>query len=105
MQMIHCTYLISPDTNNTSVDDELSNIDRWASSNNLKLNKTKSQEMIVYSISKSKDARVLPKLLTDIVRVDSIKILGVTVCMIMFLLSVNLLFKVFMLLNCQHLMT
>src|SRR5271155_5213603 len=78
MQMIHCTYLISPDTNNTSVDDELSNIDRWASSNNLKLNKTKSQEMIVYSISKSKDARVLPKLLTDITRVNSIKILGVT---------------------------
>ena len=45
----------------------------------MKLNKTKSQEMIVYSTSKSKDARMLPKLLTDITRVDSIKILGVTV--------------------------
>ena len=35
--------------------------------------------MIVYSTSKSRDAHVLPKLLTGITRVDSIKILGVTV--------------------------
>src|SRR5271157_4810212 len=71
------TYLIVPDSNDAHIDRELHNIESWAIRNNLVLNKSKSQEMIVYSNSKLKSS--IAPLLSGIKCVDSIKILGVTV--------------------------
>jgi len=42
------TYLLVPAINTQTISKELQHISDWASANNLKLNNTKSQEMIVY---------------------------------------------------------
>src|SRR5271157_2317467 len=73
------TYLISPDSNDDQIASELYNIDSWARANNLSLNKSKSQEMIVFANNKARTSLAQPTLLPDITRVDTIKMLGVTV--------------------------
>jgi len=42
------TYLLVPAINTQTISKELQHISDWASANNLKLNNTKSQEMIVH---------------------------------------------------------
>jgi hypothetical protein len=67
-------YLVVPGTNATSIQTELDHHSLWASRCNLKLNPTKTSE-IVFSRKGSKSVPVNP----GITRVESIKILGVTV--------------------------
>ena len=43
------TYLLVPACNDHTVSDELQSIERWAEANNLKLNKAKSKEMIIFA--------------------------------------------------------
>ena len=53
-------------------------IEKWATKNNLVLNKKKSFEMIIYSSQKKGSVSPPISTLQDIERVDSLKILGVT---------------------------
>jgi hypothetical protein len=70
------TYLIVPASNKSSVMGELENIDRWATCNNLRLNKSKSLEMVV---CRNKYVGELPIEIPNVTRVASLNILGVTV--------------------------
>jgi len=72
------TYLIVSSDNESTIDDELSAIERWATENNLTLNKSKSTEIIIYpstvALAKASPVAQLP----CIARVTTTKILGVT---------------------------
>ena len=70
------TYLIVPANLSHTIDAELMHIDQWSQDNNLKLNRTKSREIIFYSHRKHKSIVTPPTL--DILRVESLKCLGVT---------------------------
>ena len=69
-------YLIVPSVNSHLVQEELDHVAEWADANNLKLNSTKSKEMIIRR-PKTKLSD-LPQPITYIERVDSMNILGVT---------------------------
>ena len=73
------SYLIVPAGSDAHIMSELYNIENWAIENNLKLNKTKSVEMVVYRNENSKKSNPMPNLLPEITRVESIKILGVQI--------------------------
>jgi hypothetical protein len=68
-------YLIVPASNSNTVPGELANIDTWATANNLRLNPTKSSE-IIFKRQRSKVAEPAPT--PGLARVSSLKILGVT---------------------------
>jgi len=68
------TYLLIPQCNENSVQDELSSIEQWADINNLKLNRSKSQEIVM----QRNKQQISPPVLIGIERVDSLKVLGVT---------------------------
>ena len=70
------TYLVVPAGSISTRQDELHNIEQWSLANNLKLNRTKSLE-IIFVDNRRKHSTQLPAELTDTKRVDSI--LGVTV--------------------------
>jgi len=70
------TYLIVPACNDHTIASELQSIERWSNLNNLKLNKDKSQELIIFS-SKRKNVNTVVAS-PNIERVDSLKMLGVT---------------------------
>ena len=72
------TYLIVPAVNTLTVEAEINHVTEWATVNNLQLNKTKTQE-IVFTTKRSPRQPVLPELLPGIVRVQSMKVLGVWV--------------------------
>ena len=72
------TNLVVPAGSISTRQDELHNIEQWSLANNLKLNRTKSLE-IIFVNNRRKHSTQLPAELTDIKRVDSINILGVTV--------------------------
>ena len=71
------TYLIIPPANINTRLDELRNIDSWALANNMILNRSKSAE-IIFTNRRRRQQVDEPPPLTDITRVSSIKILGVT---------------------------
>lgn len=72
------TYLIIPASNSDSCSREISHIDAWASSNNLRLNHAKSMEIVFVSPG-SRRAVVIPApAVPGIPRVESIKALGIT---------------------------
>src|SRR5664279_2876302 len=73
------TYLIVPATNTASCVAELGNIQQWATVNNLKLNRAKSAQIIFVSPHSRKTHDDLPTTIDGISRVESLKILGVTV--------------------------
>ena len=73
------TYIIIPANNIQSRSVELQNVEQWAATNNLKLNRAKTNEIIITTKGKSKSLQPMPPLLPDIVRVTRLKILGVTV--------------------------
>ena len=43
-----CTYLLVPSSNSLSIPSEIQHISDWATANNLKLNNSRSHEMIVH---------------------------------------------------------
>ena len=72
------TYILVPAGNIRSREVELEHIEKWAAANNLKINRSKSLE-IIFTESRRRRTVCLPPPLTDIQRVTSMKILGVTV--------------------------
>ena len=70
------TYLIIPASKNTR-SAEVDNIGHWAQINNLKLNRDKSKE-ITFKDNRKKQNAMPPLSIAGIVRVTSLKILGVT---------------------------
>jgi len=73
------TYIVVPAVNIIcSREAELENIEKWAARNNLKINCKKSLE-IIFTESRRRCTVCPPPPLTDIKRVTSLKILGITV--------------------------
>ena len=71
------TYLIVPASNSFSIPEELDQVSHWASKNNLKLNSSKSCEMVVCR-SKADNSNK-PLAVSGLNRVQQITVLGVTV--------------------------
>ena len=72
------TYLLVPATNSLSIPSEIQHILDWATANNLKLNNSKSREMIVH-LPRRRKFFPNPIAIPGIERVDRMNILGVTV--------------------------
>jgi len=72
------TYVIIPACNVDSRQLEMDHIGEWAERNNLVLNRSKSAE-IVFTDSRKRRPVVPTSPLTDIARVQSLKVLGVTI--------------------------
>jgi len=72
------TYIVVPATNAQSRRAEFDHVAEWAQRNNLKLNRSKSVEIIFEDRRRKPLTQYLPTL-TDIQRVTQIKILGITV--------------------------
>lgn len=72
------TYLVVPACNVDSRTVEVDNIETWARTNNLTLNRTKSME-IVFTDTKRRHQAAPPPSLPGIVRVSCLKVLGVTI--------------------------
>jgi len=72
------TYLVIPASNVDSRDAEINNVELWARTNNLALNRSKTIE-VVFTDNRRRRQVEQPPLLPGIVRTTSIKILGVTV--------------------------
>jgi len=72
-------YLITASKTESTLTNEINNIESWCKRNNLNLNKKKSQEVIFHS--NKKNATIVQNLPTipDIPRVSKIKILGITI--------------------------
>jgi hypothetical protein len=73
------TYLVVPASNVGSRSAEMDNIETWARTNNLTLNRTKSKEIVFVDPRKKWKREVGPPPLPEIVRATSLKVLGVTV--------------------------
>jgi len=73
------TYLIIPEVNTASCEDELRHIDQWAFHNNLRLNQKKTVEIVFHARGRHRCAAEKPASLLNIKRVSSIKILGVAI--------------------------
>lgn len=71
------TYLVIPALNVDTRDIEIANIDTWSQANNLTLNRAKSAE-IVFRDNRKRRCIQQPPPLRDVVRVTSLKVLGVT---------------------------
>jgi Reverse transcriptase (RNA-dependent DNA polymerase) len=70
------TYLLIPSNNSRLIQDELDHIETWSTVNNLRLNRSKSTEMVVrYRRAKF----CFPPPVLGLERVDSLNILGVTI--------------------------
>lgn len=72
------TYLIVSSNNESTIDDELNSIERWAENNNLTLNKSKSAELIIYPSIVAQNKAPPVASIPSIARVTTLKILGVT---------------------------
>jgi len=71
------TYIVIPAANANSRSAQLDHVDGWVQNNNLRLNKAKSSE-IIFTNCKRKHAEGLPPRISNVRRVTSIKMLGVT---------------------------
>jgi len=71
------TYLVIPACNVDTRDIEIANVDTWSQANNLKLNLAKSAE-IVYRDHRKRLCFRQPPPLDGVMRVTSLKVLGVT---------------------------
>ena len=72
------SYLIVPASHISTRISELDNIERWAVNNNLKLNRSKSLE-IIFTNPRKRMTPELPPIIPGIERVDNVNILGVTI--------------------------
>jgi len=72
------TYLLVPASNSNSIPQEIQHISAWVTANNLKLNSSKSQEMIAHLPRRNKSLSY-PSATPSIKRVDKINILGICV--------------------------
>ena len=72
-------YLVIPASNEMSRSAEMTNVQNWATANNLLLNTKKSQEMVFRRPRERVSGRVVVPELPDVARVSSMKILGVVI--------------------------
>jgi len=72
------TYLLVSSSNSHTLRQELAHIESWAATNNLKLNTSKSKEMIIHWPHTAKKSLCFPDPIDGIERVTSISILGVS---------------------------
>jgi len=72
------TYAIIPSVNVETRTRELDNVELWAQKNNLTLNRSKCVEIIIHD-RRRKRQLVMPATLPNIPRVQSLKVLGVTI--------------------------
>jgi hypothetical protein len=72
------TYIVIPASNADTRLSELSNVEQWAHKNNLRLNRSKTTEIIFYN-KRRQICHQQPAEISGISRVTSIKILGVTI--------------------------
>jgi hypothetical protein len=72
------TNLVVPASNVDSRSAEVNNIETWARTNNLTLNRNKSKEIIFFDRTRRRQVEPPPPL-GEIVRVTSLKVLGVTI--------------------------
>jgi len=72
------TYLVVPAANFSSCTDEIANVERWATANNLKLNRIKSAEIAFVLPRSRRTVNIPPPAVPGFERVDQIKMLGVT---------------------------
>jgi len=72
-------YIVIPASNVSSRDVELDRVERWAESNNLRLNTAKSAGINIFTGCKRKTTYILPPPIPGISRVTTIKILGITI--------------------------
>lgn len=72
------TYLVIPASNAYSCSDEIQHIQSWAADNNLKLNQSKSKELIFTAGTRCGQSQI-PTSCLNIERVSSLRILGVIV--------------------------
>ena len=74
------TYVIVPEANSTTCQAEIDHIEQWAMENNLKLNRSKTYEIILRSPRRpATPSSPLPPEIPGIKRVTSLKCLGVTI--------------------------
>ena len=74
------TYLVVPEVNSASCEDELKHIDQWATDNNLRLNQAKTVEIVFYARGRHRAEEELPSPSPPgSQRASSIKVLGVTI--------------------------
>jgi hypothetical protein len=73
------SYLIVGSNNESTVTEELSNIEKWSHENNLNLNKSKSKEIIFTRIRNDDQFKVSASPIPNVERVKEIKILGITI--------------------------
>ena len=71
------TYLVVPAANIQSCAAEIANIEDWARTNNLLLNRVKSAEVVFVPSRSRAEAEIPPPAVPGFTRVDTIKILGV----------------------------
>jgi hypothetical protein len=71
------TYLIIPASNADSRETELRNVESWAGANNLRLNRSKTTE-IIFTNRRRHQCCQHPSTIPGIARINTIKILGVT---------------------------
>jgi len=71
-------YLVVPSVNASTRQQEMDNIATWAAVNNLKLNVSKSKEIVVQN-SRRRIAETWPQPLSNISRENVLKIIGVTI--------------------------
>src|SRR6218665_1477919 len=69
-------YLLIGSKNINTAAEEFSNITTWAVKNNLRLNHTKTKEMIIWKIGTTK---LVPAIIPGAIRVESPCMLGVTI--------------------------
>ena len=80
------TYLIIPASNHSTCQAEIKHIEEWATTNNLKLNRSKSHEMVFIKPKTSRQVFIPPPEVEGFSRVQQLTILGVTIS---YNLSVN----------------
>jgi hypothetical protein len=73
------SYLLVPASAANTIPTELDNISRWADENNLKLNLSKSKEMIIHKKSSVNFPKSCPALQANVSRVKSLTILGINI--------------------------
>jgi len=73
------TYLIVPAVVSYTVEEELNHIAEWSRANNLRLNQSKSQEIIFIAPGVRRTLTILPDPIQGIKRLESIKVLGVII--------------------------
>ena len=69
--------LLVPSCNSPTISDEIDNLELWASNNNLRLNRAKTKEMIIFN--KYNRNFTFPTALPTVQRVETLKVLGITI--------------------------